>query len=173
MKGTKFLLAFWLSIATFCLLQIVFGPSGITETARLNEQNSRLEARLTALREDNARLTARYEALRTSPTAIELEARSLGYFRPGETPVRTLDGAEFRLPSDEPDLSTVPPLADSSASTSLFFRLALPLLFLVYFGSFHLASRLWPARSPGTELVLRARNSLSVVLNTGVDFFRK
>jgi hypothetical protein len=128
---------------------------------------------LTALREDNARLTARYEALRTSPEAVRLEARALGYFRPGETPVRTLDGAEFRLPSDEPDLSTVPPLAEAGPNTTLFFRLALPLLFFVYYAIFHLAARLWPARSTLPALRREPFNRLPAVLNAGLDFFRK
>jgi len=172
MKGTKFFLSLWLSIATFCLLQIFFGPGGVVETARLRDQNTLLENRLTALRDENARLTARYEALRTSAEAVRLEARALGYFRPGETPVRTL-GAEFRLPSDEPDLSTVPPVPDNAAASSWFFRIALPLLFVVYSLLFHLVSLLWPRETSEPTTLPAVRRSLPFPLIRGVDFFRK
>jgi len=173
MKGKKFLASLWLSIATFCLLQILFGPGGLTETLRLQEQNARLENRLAALREENARLTARYEGLRTGSESVRLEARALGYFRPGETPVRTLDGAQFRLPSEEPDLSMIPPLPDQGAASTLFFRIALPLLFVVYYSLFHLMERMWPSHRR-TELALVVRKiNLPVPLRTGLDFFRK
>ena len=173
MKGTKLLLSFWLSTAAFCLLQILFGPGGVTETLRLKEQQSRLESRLESLKDENLRLTARYDALRTSVDAVRLEARSLGYFQPGEVPVRTLDGTTFRLPSDAPDFSTVPPLAEAAAETSLFFRLAWPLLFVVFFLGFHLAGRLWPPRPPLTGLFRFPLTGLPAPLQTGLDFFRK
>lgn len=141
--------------------------------ARLRDQSTRLESRLAALREENARLTARYEALRSSPESIRLEARALGYFRPGEMPVRTLDGAQFRLPSDEPDLSTVPTLSNKNAGTTVFFRIALPLLFLVYYSLFLLLDRMGSSKQ-STELVpLAPRINLPVPFRTGLDFFRK
>ena len=166
MKGKKFLLAFWLSSAAFCFLQIVFGPGGFTETARLKEQQGRLESRLEVLREDNARLTARYKALATSPEAIRLEARALGFFRPGEIPIRTLDGAEFRLPTEEPDLSTIPPLASVSSDASLFFRVAWPLLFLVFYTLFWLVERMWPVDR-------RTESLFPIPFQARLDFFRK
>jgi len=173
MKGTNFLLSFWLSVATFCLLQIFFGPGGISETVKLREQNLRLESRLTALRAENARLTTRYEALRTSSEAVRLEARALGYFRRGETPVRTLGGAEFRLPSEETDLSSVPPLADGRSDSSWFFRIALPLLFFVYSAMFHLIVRLWPRDAVFRPIRRGSGQNLPVPVSTGLDFFHK
>jgi len=173
MKGTKFLLSFWLSMVTFCILQIVFGPTGLTETARLRDYKSRLETRVLALQEENLRLTGRYEALRTSTEAVRLEARALGYFRPGDTPVRTLDGAAFRLPSDLPDLSTVRPKPVLDSEATLFFRLAWPLLFLVFFSFFHLMGRLCPQTDQEKESLLRSLPALPAPLQTGLDFFRK
>jgi cell division protein FtsB len=173
MKGTKLLLSFWLSTVTFCLLQIIFGPTGLTETARLKEFGSRLDSRLEALQEDNIRLSGRYEALRTSADAVRLEARALGYFRPGETPVRTPEGVVFRLPSDAPDLSPVKPLPVESPGITLFFRLAWPLLFLVFFSFFHLWERLWPRGTPEDEQPFRQVMRLPAPIQTGLDFFRK
>jgi len=173
MKGTKFLLSFWLSTVTFCLLQVLFGPGGLSETARLREQNTRLDTRLVALRDENARLTARYEALRTSQEAIRLEARALGYFRPGETPVRTLDGAEFRLPTDEPDLSSVPSVAVQGADSRWFFRIAMPLLFCLYYAMFHLIERLKPSKQTLPAVRTRSVLNLPAPFSTGLDFFRK
>lgn len=173
MKGSKLLLSFWLSTGVFCLLQILFGPGGLTEMSRLREQQARLEVRLEALRTENQQLTLRYEALKTSPEAVRLEARSLGYFRPGEMPVRTLDGAGFRLPSDEPDLSVVPPLPPDDDSASVFFRVAWFLLFAVFVLLFHLWDRLKPQRSSWSRLVRSPGHNLPVPLQTGLDFFRK
>jgi len=173
MKGTKLLLSFWLATAAFCLLQILFGPGGFTETARLKEQQSRLEVRLAELKEDNQRLTARYDSLRTSAEAIRLEARSLGWFRSGEIPVRTLDGAEFRLPPEAPNLSTVPRLGENALDLSLFFRLAWPLLFLTFYALFYLVERMWPQQGRWEGLVQAARQNLPVPFQSGLDFFRK
>jgi len=173
MKGTKLLLSFWLSTATFCLLQILIGPGGITETSRLREYRARLETRLEILQDQNTRLTTRYEALRSSPDEIRLEARSLGYFQTGEVPIRTLDGAGFRLPPDEPDLSTVPPLDESRLVPPLFFRLAWPLLFGVYYALFFLAGRLWPSLDRWEPPSPTPRPGLPVPWESGLDFFRK
>jgi cell division protein FtsB len=181
MKGSRFLLAFWLSTASFCLLQIVFGPGGITETQRLDDQKARLESRLVELQAENARLAARYEALRTNPEAVRLEARALGYFETGEVPVRTLGGAQFRLPPDDSHLSRIAPIAGGSSDTSLFFRLAWPLLFLVFWGTLNLFSRLGfslgrapsaPEIPSGNLPAVRSSERLPAP-GFGVDFFRK
>lgn len=164
MTGAKLLISAWAATAVFCLLHIAFGPGGWTETSALREQQARLATRLEALQAENLRLTARYEGLRTSAEAVRLEARALGYFARGEVPVRTLEGASFRLPNPGPDLSGVPPLASERAEISLFFRLAWPLLFIVVHLLQVLAARL---RSRGTE----AERSLA--LPGGLDFFRK
>ncbi len=166
MTGKKLLLSFWLATAVFCFLQIVFGPGGLTEMTRLQEQRARLEIHLDQLKQDNLRLNSRYKALSTSAEAVRLEARALGWFEPGTIPVRTLDGAEFRLPSDEPDLSAVPPLPAESSDSSLFFRVAWPLLFLVFHTFFSLLARMWPQG-------LRSIQTFPVVLPPGLDFFRK
>lgn len=173
MKGTKLLLSFWLSTAAFCLLQILFGPGGFTETARLREQQARLDVRLEALKEDHLRLTARYEALRTSAEAVRLEARSLGWFSAGDIPIRTLDGAEFRLPPETPDLSLVPKLGPSALDLSLFFRLAWPLLFASFYTFFIVLSKIWPPQDRWDDLIRSGRQNLPVPLQSGLDFFRK
>ena len=158
MKASRLLLALWFSTACFCALQIVFGPGGITETQKLERQKALLDVRLADLQTENARLSARYEALKNSPEAVRLEARSLGYFQPSETPVRTLGGVSFQLPDDETHLSRIPPVTDENRSTSLFFRLAWPLLFLVFWGTFQLIPRFAAPQLPSLF---------------GVDFFRK
>lgn len=173
MKGTKLLLSFWLSTAAFCLLQILFGPGGLSETARLKDQQAKLEIRLEALKQDNQRLTGRYSALRTSVDAVRLEARSLGWFQAGEIPVRTLDGAGFQLPADAPDLTPVPKIPAGTLDLSLFFRLAWPLLFLSFYALLHLIARLWPRHDHWNELVRTGRLNLPVPFQTGLDFFRK
>ena len=173
MKGTKLLLSFWLSTAAFCLLQILFGPGGLGETARLLEQKARLEVRLEALKTDNLRLTARYEALRTSEAEIRLEARALGWFQRGEIPIRTLEGSEFRLPSDEAEFSAVPRLVKDDADLTVFFRLAWPVLFATFYALFYLAGKLWPPREQWESVLSTARNALPPPLQTGLDFFRK
>lgn len=173
MKGTKLLLSFWLATGAFCFLQIVFGPGGIMESARLSDQRDKLELRLEALKAENARLTARYEALRTSPEAIRLEARALGWFRANEVPVRILEGPEFRLPSEAPDFSSVPRLMEETSGMSWFFRLAWPLLFASFYAFFLLVERMWPDRFLWQEWWDRRRTTLPVPLQTGLDFFRK
>ena len=177
MKGSRFFLALWLSTASFCLLQIVFGPGGITETQRLERQKAKLETRLDELQTENARLAARYESLRTSPEAVRLEARQLGYFGPGEIPVRTLGGAQFHLPPDDPHLSRIPPVTGGTEASPLFFRLAWPLLFLVFWGAFQLFQGL---RKPPEPAVPPSLNAPAVPVRErlpapwfGVDFFRK
>jgi cell division protein FtsB len=177
MKGSRFLLAFWLSTASFCLLQIVFGPGGITETRRLEEQKTKLDVRLAELQAENTRLAARYESLRTSPEAVRLEARALGYFAAGDVPVRTLGGAEFRLPPDSVHLSRIPPVTGEDDASPLFFRLAWPLLLLTFWGALHLVSLL----APRPEESLGSTEKLPAVRPPerlpapwlGLDFFRK
>lgn len=177
MKGSRFLLSFWLSTAAFCVLQIVFGPGGITATRQLEQQKTVLASRLAELRAENARLAARYESLLTSPNAVRLEARSLGYFEAGEVPVRTLGGAEFRLPPEDTHLSRIPPMAGQTHASPLFFRLAWPLLFLVFWGALHLLPRFgYTASLPSSNdeklPAIRTDDRLPAPW-FGLDFFRK
>lgn len=125
------------------------------------------------LKAENLSLTARYEALRTSAEAIRLEARALGWFAPGEVPVRTIAGAEFRLPSDGADLSTVPRLGESPNDLAWFFRFAWFALFAIFWTILYLLERMWPALGRWEGLWSRPRSNLPVVLQTGLDFFRK
>lgn len=172
MKPAHLVLSFWLATLSFCVLQILFGPTGISETLRLQERSQALAQRLAALQEDHLRLSARYEALRTSVEEVRLEARALGWFGVDEVPVRTF-GSTLRLPADEPDLSTVPREPAAEANTSFFFRIAWPLLFFLYCAFFVLASRLWPSNRGILEAVRATSGNLPVPLQTGLDFFRK
>jgi cell division protein FtsB len=173
MNPTKLVVCAWLATACFCLLQIFFGPTGWTETERLKDQKRLLDQRVASLQQENLRLNARYEALRTSQDAVRLEARSLGWFLARETPVRTLGGAVFKLPSDEPDLSTVPRLADGGPNTALVFRLAWPLLFTLFYALFYLVARLWPRTEEFSLVYSKKHTNLPVPVQTGLDFFRK
>jgi hypothetical protein len=173
MKGTKLLLSLWLSTVAFCVLQILFGPTGFTETARLKEYRTRLESRLSALETDNIRLIGRYEALRTSSEAVRLQARTLGYFRTGDTPVLTPGSVGFRLPSDQPDLTLVRKPPSNDPGLTVFFRLAWPLLLLSFVTIFHLWERLRPPAELEEEAPPPLLEKLPAPLPTGLDFFRK
>jgi len=144
----------------------------MSETVVLREQSQKLAERLTALEEDNQRLSARYEALRTSVEEVRLEARSLGWFAPGEVPVRT-QGATLRLPPEDPNFSMVPRQPKEGSDTSFFFRVAWPLLFFLFSTFFAVASRLWPPRWAGMGPLGGTTSNLPVPLQTGLDFFRK
>lgn len=172
MKPTHLVLSFWLATLSFCVLQILFGPTGMTETKALQEQSQKLAQRLVALQEDNRRLSARYEALRTSAEEVRLEARSLGWFAPGEVPIRT-QGTSLRLPPEEPNLSMVPRLSREGSDPSFFFRVAWPLLFFLYSAFFAVTSRLWPSPQGRMGALEGSSSNLPVPLQTGLDFFRK
>jgi len=173
MQGSKIVVSLWLATAAFCLLQILFGPTGLTETARLRQQQEKLSLRLTALKDENAALTARYEALRTSAEAVRLEARSLGWFARDEIPVQTPGAAAFRLPEEGPDLRLVPPLDPSEASSSGFFRIAWPLLFVLFYSCFIVIGKIWPPQGGVPALWQGPPGNLPDRWQTGLDFFRK
>jgi hypothetical protein len=133
MKGKKILLSMWLATAAFCLLQIVTGPNGVLETARVRSDVERLDRQLVALENDNLRLQARFDALKTSSQAIELEARQLGWYRAGDIPVKVIQGQSFRLPEAAIDLTLVLP-APSEPLPDGFFRLAWFVLIALFYG---------------------------------------
>jgi len=133
MKGKKILLSMWLATAAFCLLQIVTGPNGVLETARVRSDVERLDRQLVALENDNLRLQARFDALKTSSQAIELEARQLGWYRAGDIPVKVIQGQSFRLPEAAIDLTLVLP-APSEPLPDGFFRLTWFVLIALFYG---------------------------------------
>jgi hypothetical protein len=133
MKGKKILLSIWLATAAFCLLQIVTGPNGVLETARVRSDVERLELQLVTLEADNQRLQAHFDALRTSSQAVELEARQLGWYRAGDIPVKVIQGQGFRLPEDSLERTLVLP-TPSEPLPDGFFRLAWFVLIALFYG---------------------------------------
>jgi cell division protein FtsB len=74
------------------LLTFFFGSGGIIEYLRLQRYRASLQANLDDLQGVHSRLLQELDALGTDPQRITLQARELGYFRPGERVVR-IEGA--------------------------------------------------------------------------------
>lgn len=173
MRPSKIVLSAWLATGAFCLLQILFGPTGLTETLRLKQVQHQLDLRLADLRKDNADLTARYEALRTSGEVVRLEARRLGWFRPGERPVLAPVGTTLALPSDRPNLTPVVVDELDPQALSVFFRLAWPLLFAMFYTALVLWSRLRPEHGGALVVFQGPPGNLPARWLGTLDFFRK
>ena len=88
----------------------------------------RLEQNVVDLRDRRDRLVAQAETLRRSPDAVALEARRLGYYRPGEVVVR-IEGVE--LPSTAQSPGVVVRNPPSAPDLRAFLRAASALAFVV------------------------------------------
>lgn len=80
-------------MATYCILSITLGPSGILEARKAEDASKSMQENLSALSSLNSSYMSVWEALNGSPEAIALEARSLGYIAHNETVVRLPDAA--------------------------------------------------------------------------------
>lgn len=139
----------------------------------LHKEQTRLESKIEALQLENLRLTSQYEALRTSPEAIRLEARKLGYFRPGDIPVRTLGPMGFQLPPPRLDAISIPAKIVTDTNTALFFRLVWPMLFMIVWVMLWGVERLRGATKTKSFVLHETPPALPVPVHTALDIFHK
>lgn len=83
-RRTRVFLSLYLGFATYCLVVLFFGRTGIIATRELRIYHARLEANLAQLENINTRLVKRLDSLRGNPETIRLEARQLGYLGKNE-----------------------------------------------------------------------------------------
>ncbi len=90
------------------MLAMTLGPSGMLASKKALEVSLHMRQNLSELAAMNSLFTAEWEALKTSPEAIALEARSLGYLADDEIVVRLPDA--------------IPPVAPPSAGRRLEYQ---------------------------------------------------
>jgi hypothetical protein len=78
----------WIAVASYCIVSIVAGPSGLIEIRFANSTTDLMRGNLGILAEKNANFTRELDALHTLPESISLEARSLGFIANDETVIR-------------------------------------------------------------------------------------
>lgn len=88
----------------------------------------RLERNVAELRDRRDRLVAQAETLRRSPDAVALEARRLGYYRPGEVVIR-IEGSEAPSAAQSPGVFVRNP--PSAPDRGAILRAASALAFVV------------------------------------------
>lgn len=88
----------WMGLASYCLLSMTLGPSGMLASRKALEVSIHMRQNLHELADMNSLFTAQWEALKTSPEAIALEARSLGYLADDEIVVRIPDATSPVVP---------------------------------------------------------------------------
>ncbi len=93
MKLLRLFLFIAAGFITSSLLTFLFGSGGVMEHLRLQRYRASLQGNLDDLQEIHSRLLQELHALGTDPQRIALQARELGYFRPGEQVVRVEDSA--------------------------------------------------------------------------------
>ncbi|MDX9897603.1 MAG: hypothetical protein RBT62_01670 [Spirochaetia bacterium] len=88
----------WMGLASYCMIAMTLGPSGILASRKALEASMSMRENLSHLAAMNSSFSAEWEALKTSPEAIALEARSLGYLADDEIAVRLPDAALTIVP---------------------------------------------------------------------------
>lgn len=82
------LVSLWAGFATYCLLGLVFGPSGVMAMRHAEKSAGAMAQAISVLSARNNELASQWEWLENDPDATALEARSLGYLADSETAVR-------------------------------------------------------------------------------------
>lgn len=99
---TRILAAAYAAVASYVLLSLVLGPAGFLVCRALETRRIAMEESLDAIMELNGSLRANLEAVARDPDRAALDARSLGYLRPGEVelvlPMPTGTGGRDRGP---------------------------------------------------------------------------
>ncbi len=81
-------LPLYIGFIMYALSSAALGPANPASVERLESERARIRANLDELERLNASLARRAESLATDPETQALEARSLGYIRPGEKVLR-------------------------------------------------------------------------------------
>jgi cell division protein FtsB len=85
--GRRLALAFYVALALYCALSLLFGQEGLIAYSRLEERKAAMAANLELLGAKRESLNAELESLKSDPDRAALEARSMGYLRKGETEI--------------------------------------------------------------------------------------
>lgn len=83
-SGYRILLSIYVTFIIYSLLSLIWGSSGILETARLTVHRDLLAKNTERLSEINENLDVQFESLSTDSELITLKARELGYYADGE-----------------------------------------------------------------------------------------
>lgn len=118
--GFRLFISLSVSVAVYFLLNVFFGAQGMLSYQELLDYRDRLSHNIEQMEDTRSRLTARAEELRTSAEAVRLEARELGYYEPGEQPVR-VDGFSQQAEPIQAGKLLAPP---SPADRQPLFRVA-------------------------------------------------
>jgi cell division protein FtsB len=124
MKASSVLSITLLGLATYLLLELVFGSYGFLALNAMNEYADEADAELDTLRARTAELRLHVELLQTDRETIRLEARDIGFIRPEETVVR-LEGHEPRPRHRYMPGTTPPPIPVTRDNRPLFRALSL------------------------------------------------
>lgn len=88
----------WIGIASYCILSVIAGPTGLVATQKTKDASHIMRENLNNLENLNATYANDWEILRTNPDAIVLEARSLGYIAGNEIAIRLSVSDEPAVP---------------------------------------------------------------------------
>jgi cell division protein FtsB len=122
MRAVKYLAALWVGLALYALLSVTIGASGFSAYSQLEAERNKQQENLTALGAINKELEREMEALRYDRDTLTLEARNLGYGKPGEMFVRIVGLGAFKKQRTEAGqvIAAVPPEYVSNHTLALF-----------------------------------------------------
>jgi cell division protein FtsB len=85
--GMRIIFAFSAALTVYCLLSALAGPAGVFAYRQLQERRAAMAENLAKLSLINAGLRSQLDSLKSDADRAALEARALGYIRPGETEI--------------------------------------------------------------------------------------
>jgi cell division protein FtsB len=88
MRFLKYLLAVWITLATYTIAAFFLGSTGTYASDQLAAERDKQRANIEALRNINQELEGTLNSLKYDSDAIRMYARELGYGQPNETFVR-------------------------------------------------------------------------------------
>ena len=80
----RILFSIYMTFIVYFSVSMIWGPSGIVQTSKLNAYKDKLIQNTTELRQISSKLALQSNRLRTDHDLITLKARELGYFELGE-----------------------------------------------------------------------------------------
>jgi hypothetical protein len=92
----------WVAVASYCVLAIVAGPSGILEMRSAASSADAMRVNLDQLTGMNTMYALELDQLHSLPESTALEARSLGYIADNEMVVRMTAASPESVPSPNP-----------------------------------------------------------------------